>query len=232
MNPEHSSTRSRPGAGLFICSVLALGLLLGGWISIAVPPPTDGAEQVVLLHGLGRTAFSMVVLEQRLQSVGYRVHNIEYASISGDFDSAVDDVLKQMEAAVRGGTRVHFVGHSLGGLVIRALLEKRRPMLMGRVVMLGTPNGGSPVIDALREHDLTWVVGKSAERIGAKFPRPDYEVGVVAGEHDPLVPIESARFDGMKDFLLVPTEHVWMRYDADTADQVIHFLQHGEFDHE
>lgn len=222
----------RHDAGYFLVLVVVLGMLLGSWVAFAVAPPTDGAEQVVLLHGLGRTAFSMVVLEQRLQAVGYRVHNIEYASITGDFDSAVRDVLKQMEAAVRGGTRVHFVGHSLGGLVIRALLEKRRPMLMGRVVMLGTPNGGSPIIDALREHDLTWMVGKSAERIGTKFPRPDYEVGVVAGEHDPLVPIESARFDGMSDFLLVPTEHVWMRYDADTADQVVHFLQHGKFDHE
>ncbi|MHC4847505.1 MAG: hypothetical protein ACYTEG_03525, partial [Planctomycetota bacterium] len=67
MTPEPSSTRSRPRGGLFLCFLLALGLLLGGWISFAVPPPTDGAEQVVLLHGLGRTAFSMVVLEQRLQ---------------------------------------------------------------------------------------------------------------------------------------------------------------------
>ena len=226
------ANRRRRRGGYFLSLVAILGMLLTSWIALAVPPPTDRAEQVVLLHGLGRTAFSMIVLEQRLKAVGYRVHNIEYSSLTSDFDTAVEDVAKQARGMVREGSKVHFVGHSLGGLVIRALLEKQRPKLMGRVVMLGTPNKGSPVIDALREHNATWMAGLSADKIGANFPKPDYEVGVIAGEHDPLVPIERARLEGMKDFLVVQTEHVWLRYDAGTAEQVVHFLQHGSFDHE
>ena len=216
----------------FLFLAAALALTLGGWIEFAIEPPGDDAEQVVLLHGLGRTATSMRVLEWRLRAAGFRVHNIEYASLTEDFDEAVEDVARQMERVVRPNATVHFVGHSLGGLVIRALLAKRRPAHMGRVVMLGTPNGGSPVVDKLREYDLTWIIGRSAERIGRPMPPPDYEVGVIAGEHDPLVPVERARLAGMTDFLVVATEHVWMRYDAAATGQVIHFLRHGRFERE
>ena len=207
-------------------------MLLGGWVAFAIEPAADGAEQVVLLHGLGRTAFSMRVLEWRLQEAGYRVHNIEYASLTQSFDAAVEDVARQLEGKLDPDVTVHFVGHSLGGLVARALIADDRPARLGRVVMLGTPNRGSPVVDAFRERDLEWLLGRSAAQIGRPLPPPDYEVGVVAGEHDPLVPEERARLPGMKDFLVVPSEHVWMRYDRDVADQVLHFLRTGSFRHD
>jgi len=208
-----------------------MAVLLGGWVALAIEPPADGADEVVLLHGLGRTATSMRVLEWRLRAAGYRVHNIEYESLTRTFDAVVADVRRQLEGRLHPGATVHFVGHSLGGLVARALIAEDRPARLGRVVMLGTPNRGSPVVEALRERDLAWLIGRSAAQIGRPLPKPDYDVGVVAGSHDPLVPAERARLDGMSDYIVVESEHVWMRYDAGVAEQVIHFLRKGRFRH-
>ncbi|MEM8885967.1 MAG: alpha/beta fold hydrolase [Planctomycetota bacterium] len=208
-----------------------LSLLLGGWVWFALPPPVSGADEVVLLHGLGRSASTMRILEWRLRTAGFRVLNIDYDSLQEDFDEVVGKVARRVDELASPVARRHYVGHSLGGLVARAVIDKRPPMYLGRVVMMGTPNDGSPVADMLREKGLAWVLGRSGQQIGVALdlPPPDYEVGVLAGEEDPLVPPERTRLPGMTDFMLVPGGHVRMRYDATSAEQVIHFLRTGRF---
>jgi len=217
-------------------------LVAGGaatWIGFAPPPPAPaGAEQVVLLHGLARTKSAMWTLERRLQEAGYRVHNIGYASLDDSMDEIVADVAEQIrEARIANGPKVHFVTHSLGGLVARAYLAKHPLPNLGRVVMMAPPNRGSPIIDTLRENGISIVpigptgraLGTEAEDLPARLPKPDYPVGIIAGSSDAMVPADRARLDGMVDFLVVDTGHVWMRHDAGAAAQAIHFLREGRF---
>jgi len=228
-------------------ALLAL-LVAGGaatWIGFAPPSPASpDADHVVLLHGLGRTKAAMWYLERRLEEAGYHVHNLGYASLDQDMDEIVEHVGTQMrEAGVLfrdpplRAPRVHFVAHSLGGLVVRAYLAKHPMRNLGRVVLLAPPNHGSPVIDQLREAGVSVIpigpagraLGAGANDLPARLPAPDYPVGIIAGSADILVPVERARLEGMTDFLVVDTGHAWMRSSAEAADQTIHFLREGRF---
>lgn len=232
-----TSARALPFALLVLC-------VAGGaatWIGFAPPPPAaPGADHVVLLHGLGRTKAAMWYLERRLEEAGYHVHNIGYPSLDADIGELATHVRKQLaEARLSRAPRVHFVTHSMGGIVARAYLAEHPMENLGRVVLLAPPNGGSPVIDGLREAGVSVVpigpagraLGTAAEDAPAQLPKPDYPVGVIAGSMDLLVPVERARLAGMADFLVVNTGHAWMRNDSATADQAIHFLRTGRFQH-
>ena len=144
---------------------------------------------------------------------------------------------------------MHFVGHSLGGLVIRAYLAERQVQNLGRVVLLGTPNKGTQLVD--RYGDKWWfkLLGPNARALGTGngslpdlLPAPDYPVGVIAGtrkgfdnDHilpgpdDGLVTVASTRLKGMADFIVLETGHSAMRYSKPVAEQTVRFLRTGQF---
>jgi pimeloyl-ACP methyl ester carboxylesterase len=209
------------------------------------------AEQVVLLHGLGRTENAMWYLRQRLVEEGYRVVNVGYPSRSESPESLVDHIRTEIEEGIDSGRRVHFVTHSLGGLLARAYLQDRPIETLGRVVMLGPPNKGSEIVDEIGDHWLVReVIGPTGSLLGTGpdgLPRrlepPYYEVGVIAGnfsfnpigsnlipgEDDGTVAVESTKLEGMTDFRVFSVSHTFLAYDNEVADQAIHFLQHGRF---
>jgi pimeloyl-ACP methyl ester carboxylesterase len=218
----------------------------------ADPPAAGGPpETVVLLHGLGRGNLAMWRLAGRLENAGFRVVRVGYDSIARTPEEIVAEVSAQIDACcARDSGPVHFAGHSLGGLLIRAYLERNRPAGLGRVVLMGTPNQGTPVVD--RYHDRWWLraLGEPALSLGTgpeSFPHqlapPDYPVGVIAGvwegleneqvlpgADDGLVPVESTKLAGMTDFIVLETSHAAMRGDETVARQTIHFLRHGRFE--
>lgn len=236
------------GITFVVVAFVALSFAASAEESVSSQPNT-----VLLLHGLGRTDRSMRPLERRLQEAGFQVHNVRYASTEKEPEALVEDLGEQVQACCREAPVLHFVGHSLGGILIRAYLAKQRPHPAGRVVMLAPPNRGSELVDVLGDSALfRWALGPSAEQLGTgpeslpnRLPPPTVEIGVIAGsgsvnpvgsivlpdQDDGMVSVAGTKLEGMTDFLVVPSSHAFIMRSDEVADQVIHFLREGRFRH-
>ena len=236
-------------------SIISL-LLLSVYISMAFATWSGGKdfskkEVVVLLHGLGRSNIAMWRLAGRLEDAGYDVQQVGFSSINTTTDEVIADITQQINSCCSNEKRsVHLVGHSLGGLLIRAYLQENRITNLGRVVLIGTPNSGTGIADHFKGHSLVELLvpiatslGTDKESLPNRLEAPYYPVGVIAGVYDNdrnedylpgrddgLVPVESTKLEGMKDFIEVESGHSMMRYNEDVAEQTIHFLRQGEFD--
>lgn len=207
----------------------------------------------MLLHGLGRNKSAMRLLASRLEDAGYYVHRIGYDS----FRKTPEQIIASVESGITAccakvEKTIHFVGHSLGGLIIRAYLNRHRPGNLGRVVLIGTPNQGTDFVDKYRDRwwmqfagDAALSLGTDADSFPNSLPKPYYPLGViaglkdssdkndrVAGADDGLVPLRSTPLEGMDDFIVVTTGHSAMRYDKSVAEQTINYLRDGRFRHQ
>lgn len=212
-------------------------------------------DSVVLLHGLARSARAMRPLQRRLHREGYAVHNLDYPSRRFPIEALVDGFLAPAVAqiAAASGT-LHFVTHSMGGILVRGLLARARPPQLGRVVMLSPPSQGSEVVDRLRGLSLFRLLnGPAGQQLGTgpdalpiRLGPVDYPVGVITGtrsvnwllsllipgENDGKVSVARARLAGMSDFLALPHSHPFIMQCEPVMAQTVHFLRHGRFHHD
>lgn len=218
-------------------------------VSTVTADTNPHAETVVLLHGLGRSPRAMERLAEQLERAGYRVESLGYSSLDQDPQAILDELRTKMSACCVGGQQpLHFVGHSLGGLLIRAYLEHDRPANLAHVVLLGTPNHGTVIVDRYRDNWWFSLLGPTAQALGThaesfpnNLPEPTYPLGIIAGrkqterdgllpgDDDGLVAVESTKVEGMTDFVVIDVGHAAMRSDARVAKQTIAFLKRGEF---
>ena len=210
-----------------------------------------GKDIVVVLHGLGRGKSAMRRLANSLEAAGYRAIRIGYDSLRDSPEEILKDIGQKIDSCCLGKSpNLHFVGHSLGGLLIRAYLAKYKPANRGHVVLIGTPNNGTKIVDKLRDNWWFQMLGPMAQKLGTDangFSKtlgpPDYPVGVIAGrkagkdnealvpgEDDGLVSIESTKIKGMSDFVIVEAGHSALRYDKNVVRHVVSFLKTGRFD--
>ncbi len=210
------------------------------------------SDTVFLLHGLARTANSLLLMEMRLRDAGFDVVNESYPSTRETLEHLIETEPPRLLALRPNAKRVHFVTHSMGGIVIRGYLARHRLPTLGRVVMLGTPNKGTELIDAMSKlPGFDRIVSPAGRAIGAgedsvpnQIEDADAEFGVIAGNislnplfssliegpNDGKVSVESTKFTAMKDHVVLPVSHTFMMNDREVTRQVIRFLQQGAFD--
>ncbi len=214
--------------------------------------PTSKKGLVIVLHGLGRTPFSMNTMAGQLNIEGYSVCNQGYPSRKQSLEVLSSYVANAIAKAERNGVEnIHFVTHSMGGILLRYYLQHQDLPEGSRIVMLAPPNKGSEVIDKMGQ----WIwfsrlMGPAAMQLSTgKQSMPnrmrgvDAQIGVIAGknssdpwfnwlfngEHDGKVSVESAQLNEMTDFIVVPRGHTMIMRDSLVQTQTAYFLQNGRF---
>lgn len=221
----------------------------------AVSPSNPGAALtgVILLHGLVLTSLSMRPLAACLRQRGFTVVNVGYPSRQHPVEALAQAVIPPAIAALRqqGIGTIHFVTHSMGGILLRSYLAAHPLPELGRVVMLSPPNQGSELVDYFRHlWWFRWLFGPAGCQLGTAatdLPRRlgplVGTVGILTGNrptsnvfsrffsgpHDGKVSVARAQAAGMTDFLTLPYGHSCIMYHRPVQEQVAFFLEQGTF---
>jgi len=212
-------------------------------------PAPKSAEAVVLIHGLWMPALVMALLARRLHRAGWATFRFAYSSRRAslrDNAAALDAVVQRIDAS-----RVHFVAHSLGGLLLMQLLKDAPGLPPGRVVLLGTPYRGSYVARSISRHAWgRWLCGLSLdEALLGDGPRwtGGRELGIIAGTrsigagwivsglakpNDGTVAVVETVVAERTDAITLPVTHSGLVFSTAVARQVVHFLNTGTFQYQ
>ena len=214
---------------------------------------TNRDECVVLLHGLNRSLRAMDDMAAALQEAGFSTANIDYPSQQGTIETLAPMAVEPGLARCREShaSRIHFVTHSMGGILLRYAHQLHPIPDLGRVVMLGPPNQGSEIVDRTRDWPLSELfsgeaglqLGTGEDSIPAQLGPVDFELGIIAGvgtinpfmsavlpEYDDgKVTVDRTRVTGMTDFMIVDTSHHYLMSSDIVIRNTVAFLQTGVF---
>ncbi len=214
--------------------------------------PDVSRECVILIHGLGRSALSMKRMEWILARAGYQTINLSYPSRHFRVEKLAEDYLQPAleTRTVQQASKIHFVTHSMGGIILRHYLSNHTVDNLGSTVMLAPPNQGSELVDELKRHAVgRWILGPGGSELGTAtmdLPKQlgptDFNLAVIAGDrsfnpwfsrilpgpNDGKVSVENTKVEGMKQFLLVHNSHTWMMWRLKTIRQAMFYLQHDQ----
>ncbi|MEE2669965.1 MAG: alpha/beta fold hydrolase [Gemmatimonadota bacterium] len=232
---------------VFFLTIAAI--LMTGCSSSPTPPE---AETVVMVHGLGRTPMSMALLGERLERAGFRVVNFGYPSRTETVEGLVNRLRQAIqECCPEDKERIHFVTHSMGGIIVRAYLAQYSTGHTGHVVMLSPPNQGSEIADTFADSPiLSRLLGPAGSQLGTdstgiahQLGPGSFKIGIITGNlslnplgswmipgsDDGKVSIDRARLEGAIAFLVIPATHTFIMNRQDVAAECILFLREGRF---
>lgn len=206
-------------------------------------------DTVVLVHGLWVRGLVMELMRRRVARGGYRALTYSYPSMR----LTLTENAERLAGYCRNlaAPRVHFAGHSLGGLVVLRMLELASGLTPGRVVLTGTPYGGSFAGRRLaRLPGGRAALGRSMQRWLSPRqvpPATACEIGVIAGcmplgigrvvapdlpaPSDGVISVEETRVPGMRDHIVLNVNHSGMLVSRAVAQQICAFLRNGAFEH-
>jgi len=190
-------------------------------------------------------------IEKSLNDSGYATLNFDYVSTKWTMDSICTALNQQIEAVSDQYRQIHFVVHSLGGLVVRAYLSRYQTGKEGRLVMIATPNQGSIIAEEFKNFPaFKWLLGPAGQKLGKDkddyynlFPPPKIPFGIVAGGlknrsgFSPLIPgdddwivgVEETKLNGCADFIQIIGSHTILLWQNDVIRQIHTFLRRGAF---
>lgn len=204
-------------------------------------------ETVVLVHGLYVHGLWMQLLEYWLEEAGYHTVNYSYPSITRTPAENAEDLhalLEHVDTPV-----VHFLAHSMGGLVVRHLFHHYPQRHPGRVVTLGTPHQGSYAARIMHHSGLGYFVGRGLEGglLGDAPPwTHSHQLGSIAGTlnlgvgllfpgmpapADGMIAVVETQLPGMTDHICLPVSHMQMLVDPTAVSQACAFFATGRFRH-
>lgn len=210
----------------------------------------NNTECVVLLHGWARSAKCMNPIEKSLQKAGYRTINISYPSRQYSIDELSSKHIHPL-INTEGCSKVHFVAHSMGGLVTRRYLANYPVKNLGRVIFIASPNQGSEIVQKLST--ISWIskiLGPGCLELAKGSPmlatlaKPHYEFGIISadvsinpitslfflpGPDDGTITVESSLLDNMNDHIVISSTHTLVLQHDLTHRQIKHFLEYGKF---
>lgn len=213
-------------------------------------------DTVILLHGIRLNKWSLFFVQRALKRAGYNALPISYPSTHKSLDDIADWLYQKHlgEDFWERNNKVHFVTHSMGGLVARRYLSKYKNQLssskVGRTVMMGPPNRGSEIADLLHRFlPYQWMFGPAGTELATNIQEQNndllyYETGVIAGSvswlyplsgliipgpNDGRVAVERTKLEHLTDHITLTTSHTFMVYRPLVHRQILSFLRHGRF---
>jgi pimeloyl-ACP methyl ester carboxylesterase len=213
-----------------------------------MPINRESQPLIVLVHGLWMSGFELGVLKHRMEQSGeFRACAFSYPSLTGSMEDHVRALLEF--ARTQTTHSLHFVGHSLGGLVILRALMQAEDLPPGRAVLLGTPLQGSRAAQGVARLPFgKMILGSAVHDECVEFAPREWsgprEIGIIAGsmglglgrlvakldvDNDGTVLVEETKLPGAKDHIVLPVTHTGMVFSADVAEQAMWFLKNGGF---
>jgi pimeloyl-ACP methyl ester carboxylesterase len=206
------------------------------------------SQPVVYVHGLWMPGEESLILRRRLASgFDLTLQSFRYSAAS----SSMGEITERLDSFVRDlkAPAVHFLGHSLGGLVIYRFFERFPDQPPGRVVFLGTPSvrsraaeragrfapiahlmGSAVAAELLQTHERRWVharplgiiAGRQALGFGRLF-------AAFSEPNDGTVAVSETHMPGATDTIVLPVSHLGMLVSERVARETGTFLTHGRF---
>lgn len=210
-------------------------------------------DYVVILHGIARSNKHMQKLATYLQKDGFEVINLSYPSTTYPIEELTEIINKDILAQATENKKIHFIGYSMGGLMVRALIHKYHYKNLGKVVQLAPPNQGSEVADFVKNFwPYKKIFGPAGQQLVTNqtavkhlFGEVNYELGIIAGnatidpissaiipgENDGKVAVERTKVEGMKDHIVISASHTLFPSNKTVQKQTLFFLKNGNFKH-
>lgn len=204
-------------------------------------------EIVIVVHGLWMTGIDMLLLRRRLRRCGYEVVQFTYPTMRNSIDANAVRLHEFTRTLESKSASIHFIGHSLGGLVILRLFQDYPERHPGRIVLLGTPCAGSYVARRLVSYMGRWLFGRSLEQgllSDAHCWDGNRDLGVIAGNlsfgggrivrglprpNDGTVAVQETYMSGMTEHITLPVSHTGLLFSKKVTQQTCAFLKTGRF---
>lgn len=210
-----------------------------------------GGSTVVLLHGLWRGWRAMQPLARKLEQEGFSTLNIPYPSGRMAIPHLVSRIRSQVER-IATDQPIHFITHSLGGIIARSIFATDVPWNRGRMLMLAPPNHGSEIVDWTEKYPvLSQFLGPAGRALGSEGiphglpPLPvDLEAAVIMGnrcsipifkkilgaENDGIVSAARGEISGLRGFSIINADHTFIQMHPEAIRLGLHFLKTGGWD--
>jgi len=210
-------------------------------------------ECIILIHGLARSSRCMNKAASILEAYGYNTININYPSTKKSIKQLVEQHIQPIINNCESNhyQKIHFLTHSMGGILLRAYLSEHKIKNLGKTVMLAPPNQGSEIVDKLGHLSLFYLLNGPAGRelgtdinsVPMQLGEIKFETGIICGnksinpllsrliegENDGKVSLQRAKIKGMSDFLAVPYSHTFIMQRKQLIYQALFFIQNSCF---